>query len=142
MVNQNLHSKMCLHFSYLIPPEAYPGRVSLLLTTLLTLASLSLGLMATTPNSGNANLVDIWFQFCLGFVFVSLMVYAMILFQIEFPKFKCKSANQKRHSLDNYALFLSPILFFLFMVIYYVICIVQNVIKFQVHLQLIGFWKC
>ena len=119
-----LHFEMCLLFSYLIPPEAYPGRVSLLLTTLLTLASLSLGLMATSPNSGSANLVDIWFLFCLGFVFVSLMVYATILFQIEFPKFKCKSAKQKRHSLDNYALCLSPILFFLFMVIYYVICIV------------------
>ena len=115
---------MCLLFSYLIPPEAYPGRVSLLLTTLLTLASLSLGLMATSPNSGSANLVDIWFLFCLGFVFVSLMVYAIILFQIEFPKFKCKSAKQKRHSLDNYALFLSPVFFLLFMVIYYVICIV------------------
>ena len=115
---------MCLLFSYLIPPEAYPGRVSLLLTTLLTLASLSLGLMATTPNSGSANLVDIWFLFCLGFVFVSLMVYAIILFQIEFPKFKCRSAKQKRHSLDNYALFLSPVFFLLFMVIYYVICIV------------------
>ena len=107
--------------SYLIPPEAYPGRVGLLLTTFLMLTNMFMGVMQSTPTSGGINQIQVWLLSCILFVMASGIAYFIILLQIEMSKYEfCKRYKPgKRPVLDNIFLILSPTVFFLFLIIYF-----------------------
>ena len=117
-VKQNFTSS---NFSYLIPPNVYPGRIGLLLTTFLMLTNMFIGVTQTSPTSGGINQSQLWLLSCIFFVFSSSMVYFIILLQMEFSQYAfCKGIKYEgRHFLDNVGLILSPLLFSAFVAIYF-----------------------
>ena len=117
-VKQNFTSS---NFSYLIPPNVYPGRIGLLLTTFLMLTNMFIGVTQTSPTCGGINQSQLWLLSCIIFVFSSSMVYFIILLQMEFSQCtSCKRIKYEgRHFLDNAGLILSPLLFSAFVAIYF-----------------------
>ena len=107
-------------YSFLIPPEVYPGRFGLLLTTLLVLVNIFIGIMQTTPMSGQINQIQSWLLACIIFVFLSVFIYAMILAHIQFPYGICKTRSPSRHFLDNIGIVIMPIIFIFYAIVYYV----------------------
>ena len=110
-------------YSFLIPPEAYPGRIGLLLTTLLVLINIFIDVIEHTPTSDGINNVQSWLLTCIMFVVSTLMIYALILCQIQFSiKFGvCKIVPTKRNTLDNIALIVVPLAFSLYVLSYHVV---------------------
>ena len=107
----------------MIPPEAYPGRIGLLLTTLLVLINIFIDVIEHTPTSDGINNVQSWLLTCIMFVVSTLMIYALILCQIQFSiKFGvCKIVPTKRNTLDNVALIVVPLAFSLYVLSYHVV---------------------
>ena len=115
--------KNSIIFSFLVPPDVYPGRIALLLTALLTLINLSIN---RPPSSGKIDRLQIWMVSCIGFVFASILNYALILFQVEMGCLgkrlcKFKVQNPRRNLLDNLALIIFPILFAIYSFCYFTI---------------------
>ena len=107
-----------IFYSFLIPPEVYPGRIALLLTTLLVLINIFIGIMQTTPMSGQINQMQFWLMTCIIFVIMSVFIYALILAHIQFPYGICKTRNPSRHVLDNIGIIIMPIVFIFYAVVY------------------------
>ena len=80
--------------SFLIPPEAYPGRIGLLLTTLLVLVNIFIEVMENTPISGGINQIQLWLLFCIGYVFLAVLIYAIILCEIQHKSCYINSFSQ------------------------------------------------
>ena len=108
---------VCL-YSFLIPPEVYPGRIALLLTTLLVLINIFIGVMETTPMSGQINQMQFWLMTCIIFVIMSVFIYALILAHIQFPYGICKTRSPSRHFLDNVGIVIMPVVFMFFATVY------------------------
>ena len=103
----------------------YPGRIALLLTSLLSLINLSI---KRPPSSGKVDRLQIWMVSCIGFVFASILTYALILFQVEMnclgkKLLRFKVQNSSRNLLDNLALIIFPILFAIYSFCYFTITI-------------------
>ena len=106
-------------FSFVIPPEAYPGRVGLLLTTLLVLINSFNNVMANTPaGDGVLNRVQRWIILCICFVKLSVLIYAMVLCQMTLFKGKFKVSPPNRAMLDNIGLIFIPLTFMIFLIVY------------------------
>ena len=104
-------------FSFLVPPEVYPGRIALLLTVILALINLLVGIMNDMPYSENINMLEIWMLSCIGFVALAIIIYGLILCQVEL---RCwKRDYHGRRILDNIALISFPFLFASFVFIYF-----------------------
>ena len=107
------------YFSFLIPPEVYPGRIGLLLTTLLVLVNIFLDVMESTPMSGSINQVQFWLLSCIGFVSLAVFIYSMIMCTIQFSFLNgIYKNNPKRHIFDNFGLIFVPITFIIHAIIY------------------------
>ena len=118
----------------------YPGRIALLLTALLSLINLSI---KRPPSSGKVDRLQIWMISCIGFVFASILTYALILFQIEMNCLgkmlrKFKVQNPRRNLLDNLALIFFPILFAIYSFCYFTINI-KWLLKSVGHINLFQF---
>merc|ERR1712110_169554 len=62
--------------SFVIPPEVYPGRIGLLLTTLLVLINIFMGIMESTPTGvETVNQIQLWLVICIVFVFLTVVIY-------------------------------------------------------------------
>ena len=107
-------------YSFLIPPEVYPGRIALLLTTLLVLINIFIGVMENTPMSGQINQMQFWLLTCIIFVIISVFIYALILAHIQFPYGICKIRRPSRHFLDNVGIVIMPVVFIFFATVYYI----------------------
>lgn len=76
-------------FSLFIPLDHVPGRVTMGMTTLLTLAAMFSAIATTTPRVSYSSKLDIWMVFCVIFVFGTLMEFSLLIFlqkQIFAPK--------------------------------------------------------
>ncbi|XP_038076416.1 glycine receptor subunit alpha-3-like isoform X2 [Patiria miniata] len=62
--------------SFWIDAKAAPARVSLGITTVLTITTMTAGMQETMPLVTYAKALDVWLALCLLFVFLSLMEYA------------------------------------------------------------------
>ncbi|XP_022107888.1 glycine receptor subunit alpha-3-like isoform X2 [Acanthaster planci] len=62
--------------SFWIDAKAAPARVSLGITTVLTITTMTAGMQETMPLVTYAKALDVWLTVCLVFVFSSLMEYA------------------------------------------------------------------
>ena len=65
--------------SLFLPPEAIPGRVTMAMTTLLTLAAMFGAVRQNTPSVSYVSALDIWMCGCIIFVFFTLLEYVIVL---------------------------------------------------------------
>ena len=65
--------------SFLIPVDRVPGRMSLLILIFLLLINTSIAVRAESPSVKGVTALDIWLLSCMGFVALSLMEYAGLL---------------------------------------------------------------
>ena len=66
--------------SFIIQPDAVPGRMGLLITTFLVLINIFNGAKSGAPTSISLNAVDLYLVICIGLVFAALVEYAVVLF--------------------------------------------------------------
>ncbi|CAL4075715.1 unnamed protein product, partial [Meganyctiphanes norvegica] len=64
--------------SFWLDPNAVPGRVSLGITTLLTLTTLASGIRATLPPVSYVKAIDIWIGTCMIMVFGALLEFTFV----------------------------------------------------------------
>ena len=69
--------------SFLIPPDAIPGRMSLLITLLLTQISLFSTVSQIQPPTKYPTALEIWILFCLISIFLALLAYAYLLLRMR-----------------------------------------------------------
>ncbi|KAG1654707.1 Glycine receptor subunit alpha-2 [Nymphon striatum] len=70
--------------SFWISPEAVPARVTLAVTSLLTLATQNTQSQASLPPVSYVKAIDVWMSSCTVFVFCSLMEYAMVTYFMRY----------------------------------------------------------
>ena len=121
--------------SFLIKPEVVPGRMGLIITIFLVLINIFNGIKSHSPVSPSLNAVDIYLVGCIGQVFLVLSEYAIVLSRETFS-FACKSIKiessenvrssnswlenrSSRNKLDNISIFIFPIIFIVFNIIYW-----------------------
>ena len=64
---------------FLIPSDLVPGRMSLLITTLLMLINISASAREKSPVSDTFSLIDLWLLTCTIFVAMALFEYAIVI---------------------------------------------------------------
>ena len=67
-------------FSLFIPLDHVPGRVTMGMTTLLTLAAMFSAIATTTPRVSYSSKLDVWMVFCVIFVFGTLLEFTLLIF--------------------------------------------------------------
>merc|ERR1719402_487281 len=65
--------------SFIIPPDAYPARVGLLLTLCLMLINMFNSSVDAIPNRQRVTALEIWLLSCMCFVVLAKLEYAIII---------------------------------------------------------------
>ena len=86
--------------SFSIPPEVIPGRMALLITTLLVLVNL-FGTVIQTGHSRFLTSLDIWMVACIIFVCGALFSYAFLLCQGAKKKINSSPSVKPVESINN-----------------------------------------
>ena len=102
--------------SFLIPPEAYPGRIGILTVTTLVLINIFISISENSPPKRGKSLIELWLLSCILFVFSAFAFYAMLLLIMRFANSKKTSLIKK---LDKIAIVLIPICFIIYSIIYF-----------------------
>ena len=69
--------------SFLIEPEAVPGRMTLLVTMFLVLINIFNTVSSNSPNVEGFSALSTWILSCILFVFAAMVAYAGILFKMR-----------------------------------------------------------
>jgi hypothetical protein len=69
---------MLFQVSFWLDPNSIPARVSLGVTTLLTMATQISGINASLPPVSYTKAIDVWTGVCLTFVFGALLEFALV----------------------------------------------------------------
>jgi len=80
--------------SFWLDPNAIPARVSLGVTTLLTMATQISGINASLPPVSYTKAIDVWTGVCLTFVFGALLEFALV-------NYASRSDQHKREMLNS-----------------------------------------
>ena len=72
--------------SFIIPPNCYPGRISLLVTIFLCIINVMTSAMQNSPESNGLNAMNCWFLICLAQVAFASLEYAVIIYFMRFSK--------------------------------------------------------
>ncbi|XP_042879738.1 glycine receptor subunit alpha-3-like [Penaeus japonicus] len=72
--------------SLLVPPDAIPGRMTLCITTILTMSALLGVAMQSTPQVSYTRAIDIWLLVCLSIVSVVLLEFGIVIKLREWEK--------------------------------------------------------
>ena len=133
--------------SFIIDPSIIPGRIAVLITTFLCLINIFNGVKEHAPVSSSLNAMDIYVLVCIGQVFLALAEYAVVILvednkrksesQLVSPittqvsgihdqRNKTSNESGQEHSLmrnyfDTISLFLFPLFFTLFNIVYCII---------------------
>lgn len=99
--------------SLFVNPEAIPGRISMVMMTLLTLMAMFSGIRQSTPKVSYVSMLDIWMVMCIFFIFLVLIEFAVVTSLIRRHQ---KPTAEKIEDFGTYGL---PILFGTFNVIYW-----------------------
>ena len=76
--------------SFWIPPESTPARVTLGVTSLLTLATQNTQTQQSLPPVSYTKAIDVWMATCIIFVFLSLIEFAVVNALLDSPKSRTK----------------------------------------------------
>ncbi|WKX95388.1 hypothetical protein Q1695_012101 [Nippostrongylus brasiliensis] len=76
-------------FSFWLDVEAVPGRVSLSITTLLTLATQSSAARMALPQASYVKAIDVWMGACMAFVFSAMIEFTVVNY--------CTRRKPKKH---------------------------------------------
>ena len=101
--------------SFLIPPEAYPGRIGILTVTTLVLINIFISISENSPPKRGKSLIELWLLSCILFVFSAFAFYAMILLILRFGNSKTILIKK----LDKIAIVFMPICFIIFSIMYF-----------------------
>ncbi|XP_059480942.1 glycine receptor subunit alpha-4-like isoform X2 [Neocloeon triangulifer] len=72
--------------SFIVNPELVPGRMVLLVTTLLSLVTMFDTVRNNSPNALELKCIEVWLISCILFVFVALLEYFVVLFAMRYDK--------------------------------------------------------
>ncbi|XP_042203509.1 glycine receptor subunit alpha-4-like [Homarus americanus] len=72
--------------SLLVPAEAIPGRMTLCITTILTMSALLGVAMQSTPQVSYVRAIDVWLLSCLTFVSIVLLEFGIVIKMMETEK--------------------------------------------------------
>ncbi|XP_059057061.1 glycine receptor subunit alpha-4-like [Achroia grisella] len=85
--------------SFCVIPEIVPGRMVLLVTTLLSLVTMFDTVSTNSPDALELKCIEVWLISCTIFVFLALMEYFIVLFGIRYDK----SWSRRRQDLRRAA---------------------------------------
>ncbi|XP_026758040.1 gamma-aminobutyric acid receptor subunit delta-like isoform X2 [Galleria mellonella] len=85
--------------SFCVIPEIVPGRMVLLVTTLLSLVTMFDTVSTNSPDALELKCIEVWLISCTIFVFLALMEYFVVLFGIRYDK----SWSRRRQDLRRAA---------------------------------------
>ena len=126
--------------SFIIPPNCYPGRISLLVTIFLCIINVMTSAMQNSPESNGLNAMNCWFLICLAQVAFASLEYAVIIYFMRFSK-KIQNSQKERSSsikvktnlkesndvwnnrlnlIDHFSLVIIPCSFLLMTLIYFI----------------------
>uniref|UniRef100_A0A914WJW5 Neurotransmitter-gated ion-channel transmembrane domain-containing protein n=1 Tax=Plectus sambesii TaxID=2011161 RepID=A0A914WJW5_9BILA len=88
--------------SFWLDPRAAPARISLTITTLLTLTTMSNGARQDLPQVSYVKALDIWLAFCQGLIFLVLLEYTWVSFYITRREKNCEHAQTAREMSQAY----------------------------------------
>ncbi|TKR77242.1 hypothetical protein L596_018252 [Steinernema carpocapsae] len=80
--------------SFWLDPTAVPGRVTLGVTTLLTMTTKSSGVNAKLPPVSYTKAIDVWIGICMAFIFGALLEFALVTFLLGEDTEKKKRAKE------------------------------------------------
>ena len=115
----------------MVPKEAIPGRLGLLLTLFLCAVNTLNSTQRSTPKSGGTvTAIMQWIMACIGFIILAILEYAWILSHNKYMKSNKVSQNRKRAKqeaksgdlskrLDKLMLFIFPPVFFTFAIAFW-----------------------
>ena len=84
--------------SFIIKPDAIPGRIMLLLNIFLMMIILMNDVKASAPDTNNINAMDMYLAVCTIHVFAAMIEYAVLLFLMKLYNFEWNKGPQKRTS--------------------------------------------
>ncbi|XP_025207706.1 glycine receptor subunit alpha-3-like isoform X3 [Melanaphis sacchari] len=83
--------------SFVVMPEVVPGRMVLLVTTLLSLVTMFDTIRNNSPSALELKCIEVWLISCTLFVFLALVEYFIVLFGMRYDK----HWRHKKHNLDG-----------------------------------------
>ena len=124
---------------FLVPPNCYPGRISLLVTIVLCIISVMTSAMHESPESTGLSAMNCWFLICLVQVAIASLEYAIIIYFMRFskqnqslPKERVSKMAKKMNikettcvsgsrvdSIDHFSLLVVPSSFILMIIVYF-----------------------
>ncbi|XP_035673700.1 gamma-aminobutyric acid receptor subunit beta-1-like isoform X2 [Branchiostoma floridae] len=90
--------------SFFINPDSEPARVSLSVTTVLTMTTLVSGTRAQLPKISYIKAIDVYLVVCFVFVFAALLEYAAVNYQSRYYKTPRKSRKSKKTEIEEFQL--------------------------------------
>uniref|UniRef100_A0AC34R6A8 Neurotransmitter-gated ion-channel transmembrane domain-containing protein n=1 Tax=Panagrolaimus sp. JU765 TaxID=591449 RepID=A0AC34R6A8_9BILA len=75
--------------SFWLDPRASPARITLTITTLLTLTTMSNGARQDLPQVAYIKMLDLWLSFNQGLIFLVLLEYAFVSYYLTKRNFDC-----------------------------------------------------
>ena len=123
---------------FLIPPEVVPGRMAMLITLFLVLTNIFNTVTTNSPNVEGMTAIAAWMLVCIFFVFGALVGYAYLLWTKKKSCLKRKKIKKQpeavtrttqsrkddyRSKVDDVFLVVFPIMFLVFNLIYWPMCL-------------------
>ncbi|ODM91513.1 Glycine receptor subunit beta-type 4, partial [Orchesella cincta] len=87
-------------FSFWLGLDAIPGRISLLVTCMLTLVTMHSGLKSSIPPVHYITMMDIWIIACMAFVFSAICEFVVVKY-LDWRHKILQKAKERRFSLSN-----------------------------------------
>lgn len=99
--------------SLFVNPEAIPGRVSMVMMSLLMLMTMFSGVRQSTPKVSYVSMLDIWCVMCIIFIFLVLIEFAFVTSLIR------RQQRPTAETIESLGIVVLPLLFGLFNIIYW-----------------------
>ncbi|KHN86098.1 Glycine receptor subunit beta-type 4 [Toxocara canis] len=88
-------------FNFWLDVEAVPGRVSLSITTLLTLATQSSAARIALPQASYVKAIDVWMGACMTFVFSAMIEFTVVNFCVRHKPKRSRLIKTGKINISN-----------------------------------------